>query len=94
MVLFLLISGCSPHAFDNLAAREIDRTEVDKTLADPEFVASGQPPRLVLRRRYFDMILQQEMLLRVVVEDTATERFVVTVYKTSQAGKYLRGFVP
>ena len=78
----------SPHAIDNLADREIDRVAAEKTLDSPEFVVPGQLPRLVLMRRYFDSVLQQEMLLRIVVEDTSTERIVITVYKTSQIAKY------
>ncbi len=58
-------------------AREIDREEAEKTLA--------------LTRRYYDTLLQQEMLLRMIVEETATERIVVTVYKTSQIARYLKG---
>lgn len=84
----------SRHALKNLSDREIDRTEADKTLAEPEVVAPGQPPRQVLMRRYFDRLLQQEMLLRIVVEDTASERIVVTVYKTAQLSKYLKGRAP
>jgi nitrate reductase beta subunit len=84
----------SPHAIDNLADREIDRAAAEKTLANPEFVVPGQLPRLVLMRRYFDQVLQQEMLLRMVVEDTLTERIVITVYKTSQIAKYLKGLGP
>ncbi len=84
----------SRHAVKNLTDREIDRTEADKTLAEPELVAPGQPPRQVLMRRYFDRLLQKEMLLRIVVEDTASERVVVTVYKTTQVGKYLKGRTP
>jgi hypothetical protein len=60
----------SRHAVKNLTDREIDRTEAKKTLAEPELIAPGQPPRQVLMRRYFDRLLQQEMLLRIVVEDT------------------------
>jgi hypothetical protein len=78
----------------NLTDREIDRTEADKTLAEPELIAPGQPPRQVLMRRYFDRLLQEEMLLRIVVEDTASERIVVTVYKTAQLSKYLKGHTP
>lgn len=81
----------SRHAVRNLTDREIDRAEAEKTLVEPEVVAPGQPPRQVLMRRYFDRLLQQEMLLRIVVEDTASERIVVTVYKTAQVGKYLKG---
>lgn len=84
----------SPHAIDNLADREIDRAAAEKTLANPEFVVPGQLPRLVLMRRYFDQVLQQEVLLRMVVEDTSTERIVITVYKTSQIAKYLKGLGP
>jgi len=84
----------SPHALDNLADREIDREAAEKTLAEPEFVVPGQLPRLVLMRRYFDQVLQQDMLLRMVVEDTSTERIVITVYKTSQIAKYLKGLGP
>ncbi len=78
----------------NLTDREIDRTEADKTLAQPDLIAPGQPPRQVLMRRYFDRILQQEMLLCIVVEDTASERIVVTVYKTAQLSRYLKGSTP
>jgi hypothetical protein len=42
-------------------------------------------------RRYFDDVLQMEMLLRVVVEETAAEITVVTLYKTSKFGKYEGG---
>jgi len=41
-------------------------------------------------RVYFDPVLQKEMLLRVVVEETADELVVVTVYKTSQIDRYLK----
>lgn len=82
------------HALKNLEDREIDRDEADKTLAEPEVVAPSQPPRLVFMRRYFDQALQQEMLLRVVVEEMATETVVITVYKTSQFHKYLKGLEP
>lgn len=41
-------------------------------------------------RCYFDTSLGHEMLLRVVVEETAVERVVITVYKTSRIAKYLK----
>ncbi len=84
----------TPHALQNLLDREIEQAEADKTLDQPEFVAPGQPPRLVYMRRYFDSLLQQEMLLRVNVEETMTEIVVVSVYKTSQSERYLRGLIP
>ena len=42
-------------------------------------------------RRYFDSVLQTEMLVRVVVEETETESVVVTLYKTSKFKKYEGG---
>ena len=82
------------HAMQNLLDREIERTEVDKTLAQPEFIAPGQFPRHIHMRRYFDSLLQQEMLLRVIIEETIAEIVVVSVYKTSQIERYLRGLTP
>ena len=81
------------HALDNLVEREIERGEAEKALAEPECAVPGRPLRQVLMRRYFDHLLQQEMLLRIVVEDTINERVVVTVYKTSHINKYIRGLV-
>lgn len=45
-------------------------------------------------RRYFDQIIQREMLLRVIVEQTVGETVVVTVYKTSRIDRYTRGSEP
>ena len=42
-------------------------------------------------RRYFDEILQSEMLLRVVVEETEAETVVITLYQTSNFNKYETG---
>jgi len=42
-------------------------------------------------RRYFDEILETEMLLRVVVEETDMDLTVVTRYKTSKLAKYEGG---
>jgi hypothetical protein len=75
----------------NLADREIDRVDADRTLEAPESIVPEPPNRRVFMRRYFDGALDQEMLLRVVVEDTGTETVVVTIDKTSRIDKYLRG---
>jgi hypothetical protein len=84
----------SRHALRALAEREIDRAEADKALENPEFVVPGQSARQVFMHRYHDGVLQAEMLLRVIVEETADEIVVITVYKTSQIDKYLKGRVP
>jgi hypothetical protein len=76
------------HAVENLTAREIERSDAEATLENPELVAPDPPGREIFMRRYFDRVLQQEMLLRVVVEESETERVVVTAYKTSQIRRY------
>jgi hypothetical protein len=81
------------HALQNLAAREIDRSEADETIARPKFVIPDPPDRQILMRRYSDPVLNQDMLLRVVVEETASEIVVVTVYKSSQFSRCLKGLV-
>ena len=53
-----------------------------------------RPLRKACMRRYFDSTLQQQMLLRVIVEETPTEIVVVTLYKTSQVAKYMKGNAP
>lgn len=45
-------------------------------------------------RRYFDTQLQQEMLLCLIIEETPDELVVVTVYRTSQIAKFLKGVQP
>lgn len=84
----------SDYAFANLEEREIDRAEVDLTLQSREAVVPGGPAREVYMRRYLDRILEQEMLLRVVVEHAESETVVITAYKTSQLSRYLKGMRP
>ena len=48
----------------------------------------GNPPREIYQKRYHDPLLGEEMLLRLVVEETALELVVVTLYKTSKLRKY------
>jgi hypothetical protein len=84
----------SAHALQNLTDREIEREQADRTLTAPEFVVAGQAGRKVLMQRYVDRILHQGMLLRMIVEETMDEIVVVTLYKTSQIEKYLKGLGP
>jgi len=81
------------HARGNLADREIDCSVAQATLDGPEFVVVDPPDRRILMRRYSDRVVQEEMLLRIVVEDTPSETVVVTIYKTSQINRYLKGLM-
>ena len=60
-------------------------------MAQPEYIVSGHEGRQVYMRRYHDKILGQEMLLRVIAEETEGEQVIVPVYKTSQIERYLKG---
>ena len=82
------------YARKKIALREIDATEVEQTLANPERVVEGAAPRQIYMRRYHDVALDALMLLRVVVEPAANELVVATVYKTSKVEKYLKGIGP
>ena len=55
------------------------------------FHSAGKSRRQIFMRQYFDAILETEMLLRVVVEETDTQLIVVTLYKTSKFAKYEGG---
>jgi len=82
------------HARKKLTIREIDGREVERTIAQPDSVVSGRSSRRVYMRRYRDAVLQTDMLLRVVVEETAKEFVIVTLYKTSKFKKYKGGSPP
>lgn len=79
------------HARKKANAREISNKQIEETIALPDAIVPGHPPRQVYMRRYFDDTLQTEMLLRVVVEETPTEITVITLYKTSKIEKYEGG---
>ena len=81
----------SAHAQKKAAKREVPENEVERTIVRPDSIVPGQWRRSVFMRRYFDAILETEMLLRVVVEETDTELTVVTLYKTSKFAKYEGG---
>ena len=78
----------SAHARKKAAKREVKPNEVEQTVARPDSIVTGQWPRRIFMRRYFDEIVRAEMLLRVVVEETDVEMTVVTLYKTSKFAKY------
>jgi hypothetical protein len=82
------------HALAALIDRDIDQVVVEQTIAAPELSVIDPPLRAVLMRRYFDIRLGRQMLLRAVVEETPDERVVITVYKTSQIAKYLKRILP
>jgi hypothetical protein len=81
------------HALDALDEREINRDIADLAIESPQSV-ERDGEREVRMRQYFDEGLGQQMLLRVVVEETELELVIITVYRTSQIQRYLRGSGP
>ena len=81
----------SAHAQKKAAKREVQQNEGERTITRSDSIVPGQWRRRIFMRRYFDAILETEMLLRVVVEETDTELTVVTLYKTSKFAKYEGG---
>ncbi len=81
----------TPHARQEATRREISVNEAEKTITHPDSVVPARLPRRIFMRRYADSVLQTEMLLRVVVEETETEWVIVTLYKTSKFKKYEGG---
>ena len=79
------------HARKNLTDREIEEEDVIITVTDPEYSTPTVRNRKILMRFYFDKILQQKMLLRVIIEETADELIIVTFYKTSRSERYIKG---
>ena len=79
------------HALRAMEDRHIEISDVEKTLNAPDMVAIDPPLRAVFMRRYMASDLGRVMLLRVVVEETSTERVIITVYRTSQIDRYLKG---
>jgi hypothetical protein len=78
------------HAAQSLNEREIERSVVEKTIRQPEQTVTEAPDRQIHMRRYHDTLLHKEMLIRVVVAEAETTITVITVYKTSQIGRYLK----
>lgn len=78
----------SAHARKKAAKREVQENEVERTIARPDSIVPGHSQRRIFMQRYFDAILETEMLLRVVVEERDEELIVVTLYKTSEFAKY------
>ncbi len=82
------------HAMQNIVDRSVDQRIAEKAIQDPEFTVADPPDREIRMRRYFDEDAQQMMLLRVVIEEVESEIVVVTLYKTSQLKRYLKGLLP
>ncbi|MFQ3598371.1 MAG: DUF4258 domain-containing protein [Chloroherpetonaceae bacterium] len=79
------------HAEESLRAREIEREAVLETISNPDSIVPDltHSVRVVYMKRYFDNVLNREMLLRVIIEEADRVKTIITAYKTSQINRYL-----
>jgi hypothetical protein len=77
------------HAEDRLPERFISMAEAQETLRRPERVDPDANGRLVYKRRFLAEATGTELLALVIVEETGSERVVVTVITTTNFAKHL-----
>ena len=76
------------HALQKITNREVDTYTVEHILEHPDTVQWASATRQFYQGRYFDETLNTEMLLRVLVDESDTVKFIITLYKTSKFKKY------
>ena len=81
------------HALENINQREISIDLIFDVIETPKYKIKQSDNRYILMEVYFDNLLAEEMLIRVVVEETQTGVTVITAYKTSKLNKYLKGLI-
>ncbi len=79
----------SSRALLELTLREIDKSDVELTIAEPDKTIEGRLGRRIYQKVIHDRILLKPMLYRVVVEVLENAYSVITVYKTSNIKKYM-----
>jgi hypothetical protein len=78
----------SEHAARRIARREIDGAEAELAVKRPDSILAAALNRRFYQRRYLDRVLNSQMLMRALVEETDSELVAVTLYKTSKFAKY------
>ena len=79
----------TPHAEEQMVFRELSRERVIEVATNPQQIVPASMGRSVAQSRY--NVRGKDYLLRVLIEDRADERWVITIYPTSKVGKYWRG---
>ena len=79
------------HAEKQLVERRVSKEFVLEVLENPDQQVPGDFERTVYHKRYFDTIHNEELLLRIVVEEQEDYVLVMSVYKTSKMRKYWSG---
>ena len=77
----------SAHALKELNVREIDSVIAEDVAINPVQISLEQGERKAMMKLYHDEVLNKEMLLRVIVEESEIVTTIITLYKTSQIEK-------
>ena len=78
----------SDHARFEMERRRISEKLVREVVLSPQQILLAKKGRKVYQSKFVDPVRNKEMLLRVVAIESGNDLYVVTVYKTSKAGKY------
>lgn len=71
----------SGHALFEIRRRQIDRNLVVKLIEKPAQILQAPKGRVVFQTKYFDPIIEREMLLRAIGKESDDTFYVVTAYK-------------
>lgn len=77
------------HALLELKERELEKADVELTVAEPDKVIGGRFGRTIYQKVIQDKILTKPMLYRVVVGEAENVYSVIIAYKTSNIKKYV-----
>ena len=76
------------HALFEMSRRSITNRQVEEVVKNPQQESRSLKGRVILQNRYYDGIVEKEMILRVIGNRGSDSFKVVTVYKTSKVEKY------
>lgn len=78
----------SDHVRFEIVRRQLSEEMVRGVAQSPEQTLRLNKKREICQSKYYDSIVDREMLLRVVCEERGNMLFVVTAYKTSKIDRY------
>ncbi len=76
------------HALFEMSRRSITNRQVEEAVNNPQQELRSLKDRVIIQNRYYDDIVEKEMILRVIGNRGSDSFEVITVYKTSKVEKY------
>ena len=78
----------SEHARFEMVRRQISGEMVRNVVQHPQQTVELGKKRTICQSKYYDMVEDKEMLLRVIREERYDTIYIITAYKTSKIDKY------